>query len=98
MRSLILASLLVTHIACAAGPNLNGQRLTATCANCHGTNGISAGGALPSLAGQSKDALVSSMKAFKVGTRQATIMHQIAKGYTDEQIESIAAYLAAQKK
>jgi sulfide dehydrogenase cytochrome subunit len=71
IRSLILASLFVTHIACAAGPNLNGQRLTATCANCHGTNGISAGGALPSLAGQSKDALVSSMKAFKAGTRQA---------------------------
>jgi cytochrome c553 len=37
------------------------------------------------------------MQAFKSGQRPATLMHQIAKGYTDEQIEQIAAYLAAQK-
>ncbi|MDB5763273.1 MAG: cytochrome [Herminiimonas sp.] len=85
--------------AYAAEPNLTGQRLSATCAACHGTNGMpAAGGALPGLAGQSKESLASSMKAFKAGTRQATVMQQLAKGYTDEQIESIAAYLAAQKK
>jgi sulfide dehydrogenase cytochrome subunit len=98
----VLASILAAHVAMsaaiAAEPNISGQRLAATCANCHGTNGISAGGAIPSLAGISKATLASSMKAFKTGTRQATIMHQIARGYTDEQIESIAGYLAAQKK
>ncbi len=72
----------------------NGQRLYATCAACHGTNGAGSGTTLPALAGQPKDALVASMRAFKAGTRPATIMHQIAKGYTDEQIEQIAAYLA----
>ena len=74
-----------------------GQRLVATCAACHGTNGAGAGNALPVLAGQPKDALVASMRAFKTGQRPATIMHQIAKGYTDEQIEQIAAYLSQQK-
>lgn len=104
MRSmyLLLASFTVVYFALpaatAAEPHVSGQRLSATCAACHGTNGATTGDALPSLAGQSKNALVSSMQAFKAGTRQATIMHQIAKGYTDEQIELIAAYFATQKK
>lgn len=79
-------------------PLLAGQRLAASCTNCHGTNGVTVGGALPSLAGQSKEALVASMLAFKNGTRPATIMHQLSKGYTDEQINLMAAYFAAQKK
>jgi cytochrome c553 len=98
LRFPALSFLLVTQIAFAQEPDVNGQRLAATCASCHGTDGVSAGSALPSLAGQSRDSLVTSMKAFKEGSRQATIMHQIAKGYTDEQIESITTYLAAQKK
>ena len=94
----VLASVLAMSSATAAESNVIGQRLSATCAACHGANGAAVGGALPGLSGQSKDALVSSMKEFKAGTRPATIMQQLAKGYTDEQIESIAAYFAAQKK
>jgi sulfide dehydrogenase cytochrome subunit len=37
------------------------------------------------------------MKDFQSGKRPATIMHQQAKGYTDQQLQLIAAYLAAQK-
>ncbi len=73
-----------------------GQRLYGSCAGCHGTAGVGTGGVLPVLAGQPKDALAASMRAFKAGTRPAAIMQQIAKGYTDEQIEQIAAWLAAQ--
>ncbi|NDF92192.1 MAG: cytochrome C, partial [Betaproteobacteria bacterium] len=36
--------------------------------------------------------------AFKEGRRTGTIMHQLAKGYTDEQIEAMASYLSAQKR
>ena len=75
----------------------NGQRLYASCAACHGTNGAGSGNALPVLAGQPKDMLVASMRAFKDGTRPATIMHQISKGYTDKQIDEIASYLSRQK-
>ena len=57
-----------------------------------------AGSANASLAGRSKDDLVTQMKAFKSGARPATVMHQLAKGYSDAQIEVIAAYFAAQKK
>jgi len=38
------------------------------------------------------------MKAFKDGTRPATVMHQLTKGLSDAQIESIAAYFASNKR
>jgi len=83
----------------AAAADNRGQRLYASCAGCRGTAGAGSGNSgeiLPVLAGQPKDALAASMRAFRTGERPATIMQQLAKGYTDEQIELIAAYLAAQ--
>jgi cytochrome c553 len=75
-----------------------GRNLAAACANCHGTNGVSqADAGLPSLAGRERSELARQMQDFKTGRRSATVMHQIAKGYTDGQIEAIAAYLSAQK-
>jgi cytochrome subunit of sulfide dehydrogenase len=72
-----------------------GRNLAATCANCHGTNGAARGEMKP-LAGLPAEAIVGLMTAYKNGSLPATIMHQVAKGYTDEQIKLIAAYLAAQ--
>ena len=74
------------------------QRLAASCANCHGTNGISADGKLPQLAGLSQNTMVTRMQEFKAGTRAATVMQQLVKGYTDRQLALIAGYFAAQKK
>jgi cytochrome subunit of sulfide dehydrogenase len=78
----------------AADPNL-ARNLAATCANCHGTNGKSVGG-MVALAGLPKESIVRTMTEFKEGKRPATIMHQLAKGYTDEQIVLIAEYLSKQ--
>ena len=69
--------------------------LAGTCANCHGTDGRSAGG-MANLAGYSRDAMVASMRAFRGGQRPATIMHQLAKGFTDEQIGLLAEHFAKQ--
>ena len=38
------------------------------------------------------------MRAFRDGQRPATVMHQIAKGYSDAQIDAIAGWYAAQKR
>jgi cytochrome c553 len=72
-----------------------GRYVAANCANCHGTHGI-AKGAMPSLAAQKKEFIVEQMRAFRDGKRPATLMHQIAKGYTDPQIEAIAEFFARQ--
>ena len=98
-RSWIVASaiamLAVGADAVAADANL-GRDIAANCANCHGTDGRSRG-VVPSLAGQDKAYIVQQMKDFRDGKRPSTIMQQLAKGYTDSQIEAAAAYFAAQR-
>lgn len=75
---------------------LQTRALAATCANCHGTEGRAiASAAVPGLAGVPAAYIGEQMKAFKSGARPATVMHQIAKGYSDAQIDQIAAYYAA---
>lgn len=74
------------------------QSLAATCANCHGTQGKGVPeGSVPGLTGLKADYIEAQMRAFKSGERQATIMHQLAKGYSDEQIRLLATYFASQK-
>lgn len=92
--ALCLAAL--TGPAAGADPQL-ARNLAATCANCHGTDGRSSTDRIPALAGKPAADLQQQMAAFKSGARPATIMHQIAKGYTDAQVELIAGYFAAQR-
>ncbi len=70
--------------------------MAANCAYCHGPDGKSTS-AIPPLAGMPKDIFVNSMKAMKNGTRPAFVMHQIAAGYTDAEIEAMGAWFAAIK-
>jgi cytochrome c553 len=79
----------------AQDPNL-ARNLAATCANCHGTNGKSLGG-MESLAGEPKEKLLQKLADYRSGDKPATIMHQIVTGYTDEQIDLITTWFAAQK-
>ena len=69
----------------------------AACANCHGTNGQAQPGNEP-LAGGNKDEMLKKLMDFKSGAKPATIMHQLSKGYSDEQLAAIAGWFAAQKK
>jgi sulfide dehydrogenase cytochrome subunit len=73
------------------------RSLVAACFTCHGTDGRSVGGVPPSLAGMDRMQLLQTLKDFKAGKRPATIMHQQAKGYTDQELEIIADYFAAVK-
>ena len=97
-----IAIAIATALAATAAPlalaqdALQARNLAATCATCHGTNG-QARGELPSLQGVPAPQTIATMAAFKNGARPATVMHQIAKGYTDEQIKLVAGYFAAQQ-
>ena len=95
----------VAWLACATAGHaqdaqaLRTRSLAATCAQCHGTDGHAIdAAALPGLAGLPASYLTDQMTAFKSGARTATVMHQIARGYSDAQIEQLARYFAAQPK
>ncbi len=93
------ASLLLTAAAALpaqAQDMILARNLAATCANCHGTNGNARGDMKP-LAGVAADKIIAMVADYKSGNQPATIMHQISKGYTDDQIKLIAAFFAAQK-
>jgi cytochrome subunit of sulfide dehydrogenase len=91
-----LATALLMPIGALAQDMTLGRNLAATCANCHGTNGQARGEMKP-LAGLPAARLIAQWNDFKAGIGAPTIMHQIAKGYTDAQVQAIAAYFAAQK-
>ncbi len=77
---------------------LHTRQLAANCAACHCTDGKAAAGSpLATLAGRPADKMLASLKDFKNGKREATVMHQLSKGLTDDQMKTIADYFAAQK-
>lgn len=98
-RTFLLAGLLactpMTVMSQVMDTNL-GRNIAANCANCHGTNGASVGG-MPALAGRPRAEMLQMLREFRDGKRPATIMHQLAKGYTEPQLEAVAAYLSSQK-
>jgi sulfide dehydrogenase cytochrome subunit len=83
-----------------AAPNLSPKgvaAMAANCAICHGTQGRPApGSSVAPLAGRPAQSTVEAMKAFREGRREATIMQQLAKGYSDAEVEAMAAWFAAQ--
>lgn len=70
--------------------------LANNCAGCHGTNGVSSGPAIPTIAGLSAPYLVTIMAEYKQDRRPSTVMGRIAKGYTEQEIASLAAFFAQQ--
>ena len=107
MKMTTIKTWLLTGMGCASvgiaqaqdARSLQQQSLAATCASCHGTAGRAVdNAAVPGLAGMPAIYMIEQMRAFKSGARTVTVMNQIAKGYSDAQIESLAAYYSAQKK
>ena len=91
-----LAAALLTPVAHAAPDAAALRTLAGSCANCHGTLGRSAG-AMPGLAGMPKAHLAEQMRLFRDAKRPATVMHQLAKGYSDAQIDALAEHFARQQ-
>ena len=68
----------------------------ASCSGCHAAS-ASVQTPVPPLNGRPATDTVSQMAEFKSGARKGTIMDRIAKGFTDEEIQAIAAWFAAQR-
>jgi cytochrome c553 len=75
------------------------RSLAANCAACHGTQGKPApGSTLAGLAGKPKDELLTAMTQFKQGKKPATVMHQLSKGYSDEELAALADHFSKQAR
>ena len=100
LNALVIASALtvVTGWAQAQAVDpLQVRSWASACASCHGTHGVAQAGN-ESLAGANKDDMLKKLLDFKTGKKPATIMHQLAKGYSDEQLAALATYFSALKK
>ena len=66
--------------------------LSTACSGCHSD----LGGAIASLSTLSEAALIESLIRYKTEADGTTVMHRLARGYSDEEIALIAAYLGQQ--
>lgn len=91
------AMVLSATLAAAQGQDIQARAWAASCAGCHGTQGISLGG-IASLAGVDKAQLHQKLIAYKKGTLPATVMHQHTLGYTDMELERLADFFSRQPR
>lgn len=94
-RSLVVTGLLLlaTLPLPAAADETAPQVLAASCVTCHGTGGKSAT-AIPPIAGHTAAELKTALVAFRDGTSPSTVMDRIAKGYSDAELDALAAEIA----
>jgi len=94
----ITAVVIVPAVGFSKGTLKEGARLGKTCAGCHGTAGNTPGEYIGKIGGQNAAYLSKVLKEFSADKRKASIeMSIVSKGYTDDQLESIAMYYAAQE-
>ena len=72
-----------------------GKIKAATCAGCHGSNGIGLSDEFPNLAGQKQSYLLKQLKAFKTGDRVNPTMKAMAAGLNDVDMGNLAAYFSS---
>lgn len=108
---LALAAILVAPAAFAADPKTNeeitefnkqfpmptGKMLSNNCSACHGTLGGEFTEGMPSLAGMDKQEFIEIFTQFRDNKYPTIVMHDVAYVFTDEEIEAMADYFAAQR-
>jgi cytochrome c553 len=90
---LAMVAVLVATVAAKAAEAPPGA---SSCSGCHAASDKAAS-AIPPLRGRDPPELVAAMRAFRSGERPATVMDRIAKGYSDAEIQAIAAWFGAQR-
>ena len=78
------------------GSEQAGAPKAAVCFSCHGPNGNSANPVWPRLAGQNAVYIAEQLHLFKSGVRKNPVMQPMAAGLSDQDIDNLAVYFAAQ--
>jgi sulfide dehydrogenase cytochrome subunit len=86
------ASLIAAAVVASAEPPAG----AASCSGCHPAS-TRVPSPVPRLVGLDRAAIVRAMQDFRSGQRAATVMDRLAKGFTDDEIQAIAAWYATQR-
>jgi len=96
--SILLAA--VSALACtpvlAADMAAAQAKVKEVCQACHGLDGNSQSPDYPRLGGQHSDYLAKALRDYKSGARKNPIMNGFAATLSDQDIDNLAAYFAAQ--
>jgi cytochrome subunit of sulfide dehydrogenase len=96
VSKLVAAAITTVATAGAAVASAEPPAGAAACSGCHPAS-PRVTSPVPRLAGFDQAAIVRAMQDFRSGTRAATVMDRIAKGFTDAEIQAIAAWYATQR-
>lgn len=99
MRKVLVALALTALGGFTGGPATAREGIEAlarTCNNCHGVGGVSVGNSMPSIGGLPAEYLRTVMKQWKYGERSAITMNRVVKGFSDDELDALAAYFAKQ--
>jgi cytochrome c553 len=96
MRRGVAAAIGIASIAAVVTAAAEPPAGAAACSGCHPAT-ARLGSPVARLVGRDRAEIVKAMQEFRAGQRAATVMDRIAKGFTDEEIQAIAAWYAAQR-
>ena len=96
MRRVVAAAIGFTSIAAAVVVSAEPPAGAASCSGCHPAS-TRVTSPVPRLAGLDQAAIVKAMQDFRSGARAGTVMDRISKGFTDAEIQAIAAWYATQR-
>jgi sulfide dehydrogenase cytochrome subunit len=97
MVKLLAAAIGVASIVAAVAASAEPPAGAVSCSGCHPSSSR-VSSPVPRLNGVDRAAIVRAMQDFRSGQRASTVMDRIAKGFTDEEIQAIAAWYAAQPR
>ena len=87
---------MLSHANAFEGDAKAGKTKAASCAACHGANGIGIMDAYPNIAGQHADYIVKQLKAFKANSdRSDPVMSPMAAALSEQDMADVAAYFAS---
>jgi len=96
MRSVVASAIGLASIAAATVASAEPPAGAAACSGCHPSAARGSSPVTP-LAGRDRAEIIKAMQDFRSGARTGTVMDRIAKGFTDAEIQAIAAWYAAQR-
>ena len=96
-RVVLAAALVLVSALVLAGEAGAGRAKAASCAVCHGKDGIATRPDAPNIAGQTELYLRGQLLAYRSGQRAHPVMNVVAQALSDEDIDDLAAWYSSIK-